>query len=223
MKTAVLLLSALIVVCSAGARTCVHPGIDVSQADIDRARAFVAEGREPWASSFAALKASPYSSLEAPVFDRGTSLVGANCNGTIGMDGRRAHDLALLYRLTDDVRYAEKAAAFLNANSHYETLDSRGTAPLDNGLFYRARHRSGRWQSLAPNMDKPEFGGPGAPREAAYAHYLHDAKLPPDQLAWLKKAIDQENAKNGGFETWGKAPNWQYEWSGWGTLMKRRL
>ena len=431
MKTAVLLLSALLVVCSAGARTFVHPGIDVSQADIDRARSYVAEGREPWASSFAALKASPYSSLEAPVFDRGTSLVGANCNGTIGMDGRRAHDLALLYRLTDDVRYAEKATALLNANSHYETLDSRGTAPLDNGkiyllveaaellryypgwakadkvrfakmlrdvfypmikdgdparfgnqglfayrgalaiaiflederkydriwrylnglphradqeayvsgparvgrllnedafqrtwailgqadeiadygydeqlryyiyangqcqessrdqghvmaglfqmvaiaeafwlqgddlygaldnrilkglewnlrfnfgaweprgftddereatfdngLFYRARHRSGRWQSLAPRMDKPEFGGPGAPREAAYAHYLHDAKLPPDQLVWLKKAIDQENAKNGGFETWGKAPNWQYEWSGWGTLMKRRL
>ena len=96
--------------------------------------------------------------------------------------------------------------------------DDEREATFDNGLFYRARHRSGRWQSLAPHMDKPEFGGPGAPREAAYAHYLHDAKLPPDQLAWLKKAIDQENAKNGGFETWGKAPNWQYEWSGWGRV-----
>ena len=47
MKTAVLLLSALLVVCSAGARTFVHPGIDVSQADIDRARSYVAEVREP--------------------------------------------------------------------------------------------------------------------------------------------------------------------------------
>ena len=31
-----------------------------------------------------------------------------------------------------------------------------------------------------------------------------------------------ENKNSGGFETWGFPPNWFYEWSGWGTLMKRR-
>ena len=47
-------------------------------------------------------------------------------------------------------------------------------------------------------------------------------KAPEKNLVWLKKAIEQENAKNGGYEIWGAGPNWFYEWSGWGTLMKRR-
>lgn len=413
------------------ARTFVHPGIDVSQADIDRARKLVAEGREPWASAFAALQASGWSNPDIGVSDHGTTLSTRQCNGTIGRDGRRAHDLALLYRLTDDERYATKAIEFLNANSHYADLDASGTGPLDfgkiyllveaaellrthpgwakpdkvrfakmlrdvfwphlkngdagrfgnqglfayrgalaiaiflndekkydriwrylNGLphreddepfvsgppitdwkenetefqrerrlkgrdqlvadygydeqlryyiyangqcqessrdqahvmaglfqyvaiaeafwlqgddlysafgyrilrglewnlrynfgegepegytdveseatfankkFYRAKHRSGRWDSLKPNpWPGPNFGGPGAPRECAYAHYKYDVKAPEKNLVWLKKAIEQENAKNGGYEIWGAGPNWFYEWSGWGTLMKRR-
>ena len=91
-----------------------------------------------------------------------------------------------------------------------------------NGLFYRARHRSGRWTSLAPNPHpRPCFGGPGAPRECAYAHYAHIKRLPSDKFRYLQRAIEQENAANGGYEIWGAAPNWHYEWSGWGTLMKR--
>ncbi len=430
MKTFFLVLSVLLSLV-VDARTFVHPGIDVSQADIDRARKLVAEGREPWASAFAALKASGWSHPDIAVTDRGTKLSTQQCNGTIGRDGRRAHDLALLYRLTDDERYAVKAIEFLNANSHYADLDASGTGPLDfgkiyllveaaelmrshpgwakadkvrfakmlrdvfwpqlkngdasrfgnqglfayrgalaiaiflndekkydrvwrylNGLphreddepfvsgppipdwketetefqrerrlrgrentvedygydeqlryyiyangqcqessrdqahvmaglfqyvaiaeafwlqgddlyaafghrilrglewnlrynfgegepegytdveseatfankkFYRAKHRSGRWDSLKPNpWPGPNFGGPGAPRECAYAHYKYDVKAPEKNLVWLKKAIEQENAKNGGYEIWGVGPNWYYEWSGWGTLMKRR-
>ncbi len=427
-----LLLGALAVLApTAAARTFVHPGIDVSQEDLDRARRLVAEGREPWTGCFQALKASRYSDLNATVHERGESLRPSACNGTIGVDGRRAHDLALLYRLTDDERYADLAVRFINANSHYTTLEARGTYPLDfgkiyllveaaellrdykgwpkedkvrfakmlrdvfypllkngdpfrfgnqglfafrgvlaiaiftedarkfdrvwrylngephaekdepfpsgppnaeetpfaedsnlhfhvrgslgeiedygydeqlrhyfyrsgqcqetsrdqghvmaglfqyvaiaeafwlqgrdlygalncrllfglewnlrynfgawemkgvteneeevsysNGLFYQARHRSGRWQSLRPNPEPgPNFGGPGSPREAAYAHYRHVKGVPEEKLRWLRKAIERENGENGGFETWGKAPNWFYEWSGWGTLLKRR-
>lgn len=424
----ILFVGALAVV--AAARDFVHPGIDVSQADIDRARKLVTEGREPWKSSFEALRTCRFTRLDVQVKDRGTFLETGRCNGMIGWDGRCAHDLALLYRLTDDERYAQKAIEYLNANSHYEKLRWGGTMALDygkiyllveaaellryhpgwakedkirfakmlrdvfypwlkngdsgrfgnqglfafrgalaiaifledsrkfdrvwrylnglphhpkddpfvpgppivaedfhegrhqrdlhvtgrsdevvdygydeqlryyiyrngqcqetsrdqghvmaglfqyvaiaeafwlqgrdlygaldnriltglewnlrfnfgewqpkgftgdesevsydNGLFYQAKHRSGRWQSLAPNLDRPAFGGPGSPREAAYAHYRYEKKLPPARLTWLKKAIDEENARNGGFETWGAAPNWYYEWSGWGTLMKRR-
>ena len=101
--------------------------------------------------------------------------------------------------------------------------DDEREATYDNGLFYRAKHRSGRWVSLKPNPSKmPFFGGPGAPRECAYAHYRHVKRLPPEKMKHLRAAILRENRNNGGFETWGFPPNWFYEWSGWGTLMKRR-
>ena len=121
---------------TAAARTFVHPGIDCSQADIDRARAMVGAGREPWASSFAALRDCRTSDPAQGVPDYGSSLVPDRCNATLGHAGRRAHDLALLWRLTDDARYADKAVAFINASSHYDTFDLHGTASLDYGKVF---------------------------------------------------------------------------------------
>ena len=416
----------------AAARTFVHPGIDCSRADIERARAMVAGGREPWASAFAALRDCGYSDPDQDVPTHGTSLKTQDCNYTIGLSGRRAHDLALLWRLTDDERYAKKAVEFINANSHYDDLDLSGTAPLDygkvfllveaaelmrdwagwaasdrlrfmrmlrekfypilkdgdparfgnqglfalrsvlamsifledekmydrvwrylnglphraddepyvsgppncehdpvevtdqmetfklrgrddsvadygydeqlrhyiyangqcqessrdqahvmaglfmyvaiaeafwiqgddlygaldnriltglewsfrynlsdwaptgftdeekaatfeNGLFYRARHRSGRWRSLSPSAHlRGALGTEGAPRECAYAHYRVRMGMGEEAVSWLKTGLDEMNGRHGGFETWGMPPNWFYEWSGWGTLMKRR-
>ena len=430
---AVLLSACLARADGAARRTFVHPGIAESAEDIARARKMIAEKREPWCGCFLALESCWSANPEQSVREQPRRLTTGQCNGTIGMAGRRAHDLALMYRLTDDERYATKAIEILNANSHYEELDEGGTGPLDygkiyllveaaellryhkgwgkadkvrfakmlrdkfypiikngdpsrfgnqglfalrgalaiaifthdekgydriwrylngmnlredeepfppgppivpdwpftrdefqithqlkgrrsdipnygydeqlryyiysngqcqessrdqahtmvglfqlvaiaetfwlqgddlygaldnrilkglewslrynfgewqprgftdveseatfgNGLFYRARHRSGRWTSLAPNPHpRPCFGGPGAPRECAYAHYVHIKRLPSGKLRYLQRAIEQENAANGGYEIWGAAPNWHYEWSGWGTLMKRRL
>lgn len=121
---------------TAAARTFVHPGIDCSQADIDRARAMVDAGREPWASSFAALRDCRTSDPAQDVPDYGTSLVPDRCNATLGHAGRRAHDLALLWHLTDDARYADKAVAFINASSHYDSFDLHGTASLDYGKAF---------------------------------------------------------------------------------------
>ena len=417
---------------AADARTFVHPGIDCSQSDIERARAMVAGGREPWASTLEALKESAYSDLGQTAPDQGARLTTQECNWKIGIAGRRAHDLAILWRLTDDERYARKAVEFINANSHYEHLDLSGTAPLDygkvfllveaaelmrdwagwaepdksrfsrmlrekfypvlkngdparfgnqglfawravlamsifledermydrvwrylnglphrsddepfvsgppvcapdpveateqmetfklcgrreeavdygydeqlryyiyangqcqessrdqahvmaglfmyvaiaeafwlqgddlygaldnriltglewslrynlsdwepkgsvdnesaatfaNGLFYRARHRSGRWRSLSvgPHL-RGALGTEGAPRECAYAHYRVRLGMDEQSVEWLGKARDEMNGRTGGFETWGMPLNWFYEWSGWGTLMKRR-
>ena len=421
-----------LVACPADARTFRHPGIDCSQADIDRARAMVAGGREPWASAFAALVKCPYSRTFAVVPDYGRKLTPPVCNSTLGHAGRRAHDLALLWKLTDEEMYAIKAIEFLNASSHYETLDPRGSAALDygkvfllieaaellrdyrnwtkedrerfsfmlrekfypvlkngdpgrfgnqglfawravlamaifledermydrvwryltaqphrpddepflsgppvvkprpvdataymetfkvvkrsesipdygydeqlrhyiyasgqcqessrdqdhvmaglfmyvaiaeafwlhgddlygaldsrllsglewnlrynlsdwepkgftdderaatfeNGLYYRARHRSGRWRSLSPCPSlRGGIGTAGAPRECAYAHYSVRMGLGEKSTFWLRRSIDVMNGRTGGFETWGKPPSWFYEWSGWGTLVKRR-
>lgn len=119
-----------------GERRFVHPGVTYTQCDIDRMRAMVASGREPWKSTFDKLVSSYWSNLDATVVDRGARIEECQFNGTIGVDGRRAHDLALLWRLTDDERYAKKAVEFLNANSHYTFTSPMGTAALDNGKIY---------------------------------------------------------------------------------------
>lgn len=115
------------------ARTFVHPGCSYTESDIIRMRAMIEAQREPYYTAFQALKSSKYSSLTTTVTNRGSELPsGSNYNGIIGADGRRAFDLALLYRLTDDKRYGDKAVAYLNANSYYTSCSS-GTAALDLG------------------------------------------------------------------------------------------
>ena len=114
-------------------RTFVHPGISYTQADIDRMRALIAAKQEPYYSAFTALKNSSYSSTGGSVTQRGTQIKEGAFNGTVGADGRRAHDLALLYVLTGDTKYGDKAVQFLNANSYYTNTSARGTGPLDNG------------------------------------------------------------------------------------------
>ncbi len=114
-------------------RTFVHPGISYTQADIDRMRSLIAAKQEPYYSAFTALKNSSYSSPTVSVSQRGTQIKEGQFNGTVGIDGRRAHDLALLYVLTGDTKYADKAVQILNANSYYTNTSARGTGPLDNG------------------------------------------------------------------------------------------
>ena len=114
-------------------RVFVHPGMSYTQADIDRMRSFIAAKQEPYYSAFVALKNSSYSSTSAGVTQRGAQIKEGKFNGTVGIDGRRAHDLALLYVLTGDTKYADKAVQFLNANSYYTNTSARGTGPLDNG------------------------------------------------------------------------------------------
>ena len=117
-------------------RAFVHPGITYTKGDLDRMKAMIEVQKEPYYSTFLKLKESPYSSLEAPVHHRGKQIQGGRFNATIGVDGRRAHDLALLWHLTGDEAYARKAVEFLNANSYYTNTSSRGTGPLDNGKIY---------------------------------------------------------------------------------------
>lgn len=117
-------------------RSFVHPGITYTKGDLDRMKAMIEVQKEPYYSTFLKLKESPYSSLEVPVHHRGKQIQGGRFNATIGVDGRRAHDLALLWHLTGDEAYARKAVEFLNANSYYTNTSSRGTGPLDNGKIY---------------------------------------------------------------------------------------
>jgi len=104
-----ILLAVLALTACAAGRTFVHPGIAESAEDIARARKMIAEKREPWYGCFLALESCWSANPEQSVREQPRRLTTGQCNGTIGLAGRRAHDLALMYRLTDDERYAMKA------------------------------------------------------------------------------------------------------------------
>lgn len=116
------------------AREFTHPGSLYSQADLDRMRAMVQAHREPYYSAFQALKSSRYSSYVDRT--RGNQITEGKFNQTVGEDGRRAHDMALLWHLTGDESYARSVVKILNFSSYYTNTSARGTAPLDNGKIW---------------------------------------------------------------------------------------
>ena len=65
-----------------------------------------------------------------------------------------------------------------------------------------------------------DVAGSGGTREMALAHYAVRAGLPENNYTWLKRYRDYM-IEHHGCENWGIAPNWFYEWTGWGTLTKR--
>ena len=136
MKRLILLIIAAGALASARGRTFVHPGIFYTQGDFDRMKAMVAAGKEPWKRGYEALRTGRYSSKDALVRERGGEIGEGKFNGTIGIDGRHAHDLALMWRLTGDEAYAAKAREFLVQNSKWTGTSWAGTGPLDNGKIY---------------------------------------------------------------------------------------
>lgn len=117
-------------------RTFVHPGLTYTQADLDRMKAMVEAKQEPFYATFLALQASGYSQIGNGDYAPITSIAEGRFNGTIGADGRRAHDLALMYHITGNKAYADDAVKRLNRYKHLTNASSRGTAPLDNGKIY---------------------------------------------------------------------------------------
>lgn len=113
-----------------------HPGLSYTADDLLRMKQMIADKEEPAYATFEALKASGYSKLTNETFEDVTAIAEGKHNNTIGVDGRKAHDLALLYRLTDDNRYAEEALKHINCYNHLTNVSVRGTGPLDGGKVY---------------------------------------------------------------------------------------
>lgn len=113
-----------------------HPGLSYNSEDLVRMKQMIAAKVEPAYSTFEALVANGYSKLTNDTFEDITSIAEGKHNNTIGIDGRKAHDLALLYRLTDDSRYADEALKHINRYNNLTNVSMRGTAPLDGGKIY---------------------------------------------------------------------------------------
>ena len=136
LSAAILALAALAATQAAPARDFVHPGLSYTTDDIEWMRQQIELKAEPAYSTFTALLASPYTAVTGAKPEAVTAIAEGRFNNTIGLDGRRIHDLALLYRLTDDTRYADEAVAWLNRYNGLTNASCRGTGPLDNGKIY---------------------------------------------------------------------------------------
>lgn len=121
---------------SAQKRKFVHPGITYTRADLDRMKAMVEARREPFYTTYQALLNDRYSQIGDGNYEDITQIKEGKFNGTIGADGRRAHDLALLYHITGNKAYADDAVKRLNRYNRLTNASCRGTAPLDNGKIY---------------------------------------------------------------------------------------
>ena len=117
-------------------RTFVHPGITYTQADLDRMKAMVEARQEPFYTTFQHMLKDGYSQIGDGNYADITQIKEGKFNGTIGADGRRAHDMALLYHITGNKAYADDAVKRLNRYNRLVNASSRGTAPLDNGKIY---------------------------------------------------------------------------------------
>jgi hypothetical protein len=134
--TAILLAMSLAGGAMGETREFVHPGMSYTADDLARMRDLIDREIEPAYSTFLALQASSYSKITAGTFSDITAIAEGKHNNTVGVDGRKAHDLALLYRLTDDTRYAEEALKHLNRYNNLTNVSCNGTGPLDAGKVY---------------------------------------------------------------------------------------
>ncbi len=117
----------------------VHPGILHTRADLDRMRALVAAGRQPWAGGFALLRDSPYAQSSyklrgpVPVLTRDPKRnVG---KAELESDADAAYQNAIAWAVTGDAAHAAKAAEILNAWGRTLRQINGHDAQLAAGLY----------------------------------------------------------------------------------------
>lgn len=122
-------------------RKMMHPGISFTQADLDRMRAMIEAKQEPFYSGFLAIRDDDiytrYRDIdrEFPKDKNGKVCLFGDTQRQLWLEqfGRIALNNALLWRLTDDTSYADKAIYVLNRYIGITSTWSMGTNCLDNG------------------------------------------------------------------------------------------
>ena len=105
------------------AQNFIHPGMLQTQADLDRTKAKVEAGEEPWASAYRKLLTSPHVSLDwkaAPVekIVRGGRTIwepDPDNYQSAYRDAATAYQCALVWHISGDKAYADKSVQILNA------------------------------------------------------------------------------------------------------------
>ena len=127
-----------------------------------------------------------------------------------------AVEYAIRYNLSNVVAYPDQSTPWEPTGSSKIEDD----CTYDNGVFYQALSRSNRWEAVAISPDA-RGANPKGWTTQVLQHYKVRAGLPEEKYKWLQRSNDRLIAAEG-IENWGVAPNWYYEWTGWGTLTKYR-
>ncbi|WP_405883016.1 alginate lyase family protein [Streptomyces sp. NBC_01136] len=116
----------------------VHPGVTVSQSQLDFARTKVDAGAQPWKAAYDQMMASKYASLTRTAKPRATVECGPYSNPDNGCTDERedaiaAYTDALAWYLTRDERYAKKSIELMDAWSAVIKEHTNSNAPLQTG------------------------------------------------------------------------------------------
>ncbi|MFB7493740.1 alginate lyase family protein [Streptomyces sp. NPDC056161] len=116
----------------------VHPGVTVSQGQLEFARTKVLAGAQPWKGAYDQMMASKYADLNRTPKPRATVECGSYSNPNYGCTDERedaiaAYTDALAWYITKDARYAQKAIQLMDAWSATITSHTNSNAPLQTG------------------------------------------------------------------------------------------
>jgi hypothetical protein len=156
--------------------TFTHPGVGVSRAQLDFVRAKVQAGAQPWTNAFNQAKSSSYASLSRTPTPRSVVECGPYSNPNLGCTNERedaiaAYTDALLWYLTGDDRYAQKAIQLMDAWSATIQDHTNSNAPLQTAwaasswpkaaeiikYVYGNWPNSGRFATMLRNVYLPEI------------------------------------------------------------------
>lgn len=134
-----LLLLLLLATTASAVAQFVHPGCLSTQADLDRMKAKVDAGAQPWTAGYDRLKAAPYGQLgHTPSPQPIIYVSGSQPDNyiTLARDAGAAYQVALRYHVSGDEAYAAKAVSILMAwaNTH-TSWDGNTNVSLRAGLY----------------------------------------------------------------------------------------
>ncbi|MFK4102523.1 alginate lyase family protein [Streptomyces sp. NPDC019531] len=155
--------------------TFVHPGVTVSQGQLDFVRGKVDAGAQPWKGAFDQMLASKYADLNRTPKPRAVVECGSYSNPNYGCTDERedaiaAYTDALAWYVTRDERYAKKAIQLMDAWSAVITDHTNSNAPLQTGW-------AGSSWPRAAEIIKYTYGGSWA-NSGRFATMLRNVYLP---------------------------------------------
>ncbi|WP_189938631.1 alginate lyase family protein [Streptomyces sulfonofaciens] len=153
----------------------VHPGVVVSQAQLDFARQKVNAGAQPWKGAYDQMIASKYADLSRQAKPRATVECGSYSNPNYGCTDEREDAIAsytdaLAWYITRNAAYAKKSIELMDAWSGTIQDHTNSNAPLQTGWA------GSSWAKTA-EIIKYTYDG-GWPNASRFATMLRNVYLP---------------------------------------------